>query len=343
MRYPEFTWSFSRSTLFNDCKRKYYYYTYGKVDGWKEDADELNKKCYFLSMLTNINFLYGSIIHQVISEAYYDYVVKGDGKDQQYYLNMADELWTKAELINLDYLHGITGLSAKELQMLFLDVYKKDRSVMDNIPSYRNKTRRLLTTFFNSDFWKDIIEPGAAEHICGDCTNNRYETVELGNVKCYVLPDVVYKDKRTGRVVVIDWKTVSPKPKDIDQACFYAMAITSQYGIPREDIDIKIVYLGNNINKSDGSYPLVESVSFDQYYETVALEYLKKTSSLMLDYVEDRESNKPLPITSFEVTQDPGNCRFCQYYDICDDSPLKAMESYNTEQNTGCRDDFFDF
>ena len=41
----DFSWSFSRDSAFNTCKRKYYYSYYGSWGGWNKDADELSKNC----------------------------------------------------------------------------------------------------------------------------------------------------------------------------------------------------------------------------------------------------------------------------------------------------------
>ena len=35
----DFSWSFSRDSAFNTCKRKYYYSYYGSWGGWNKDAD----------------------------------------------------------------------------------------------------------------------------------------------------------------------------------------------------------------------------------------------------------------------------------------------------------------
>ena len=40
----DFSWSFSRSRMYNECPKKYYLYYYGSNNGWDKNADEKTKK-----------------------------------------------------------------------------------------------------------------------------------------------------------------------------------------------------------------------------------------------------------------------------------------------------------
>ena len=62
----DFSWSFSRDSAFNTCKRKYYYSYYGSWGGWNKDADELSKKLYMLNKMTSLPMLAGSIVHDEV-------------------------------------------------------------------------------------------------------------------------------------------------------------------------------------------------------------------------------------------------------------------------------------
>ena len=50
----EFSWSYSRDNLFQECKREYYYNYYGSWGGWeKNKADEITRTLYVLKNLQN--------------------------------------------------------------------------------------------------------------------------------------------------------------------------------------------------------------------------------------------------------------------------------------------------
>ena len=64
----QFSWSFSRHSAFNACKRKYYYSYYGSWGGWNKDADDLSRKLYMLNKMTSLPMLAGSIVHDEVEK-----------------------------------------------------------------------------------------------------------------------------------------------------------------------------------------------------------------------------------------------------------------------------------
>ncbi|MBS3788066.1 PD-(D/E)XK nuclease family protein, partial [Candidatus Bipolaricaulota bacterium] len=62
-----FSWSNSRLSTFNSCKRKYYFNYYGFWDGWDEDAPERVRTIYRLKKLNNRHTWKGTIIHEAIA------------------------------------------------------------------------------------------------------------------------------------------------------------------------------------------------------------------------------------------------------------------------------------
>lgn len=48
-QYPQWSYSQSRASMFDECLRKYYYHYYGAHNGWKTDsADEMQVRLYRL-------------------------------------------------------------------------------------------------------------------------------------------------------------------------------------------------------------------------------------------------------------------------------------------------------
>lgn len=336
-----FTWSFSRSSIFNECRRKYYYYTYAKVAGKTPEASDLQKKCYFLSNITNMHFLNGSITHEVIALALSDCLINGVKKEANFYIDCANEKWDQALEVNQYFLKHNKEPSHRELRLITQETYNNRFCDLSEWEKYKSRTSSILRSLLDSVFWEELTDVSKVEYLGGDCTDDRFQTVELENINCYILPDVVYKDRQTGRICIIDWKTGNPRPKDIDQASFYAMALSKLKNIACEQLDIKLVYVSNGYTKKDGSYPYVESFRFNDFYNNAAITYLIKTTSMMLNYVQDKTLNIPLPLQSFEPTNDAEVCRFCQFFEVCDDSPLKVGVDYRLKK-TGDRDEFFD-
>jgi len=62
-----FSWSNSRLSTFQSCKRKYYFQYYGFWDGWDKDAPERVRTIYRLKKLQNRHTWKGTIIHKAIA------------------------------------------------------------------------------------------------------------------------------------------------------------------------------------------------------------------------------------------------------------------------------------
>jgi hypothetical protein len=62
------SWSLSRQSTFEECKRKYYYAYYGYWNGWRSDADPEARKTYILKNMTNLKMFSGDVVHRVIEE-----------------------------------------------------------------------------------------------------------------------------------------------------------------------------------------------------------------------------------------------------------------------------------
>jgi hypothetical protein len=69
MLQHEFSWSASRYTLFNHCKRAYYYHYYGSWRGWEEDIDTRTKKIYLLKNLRTVEEWISGIFKRSLNEA----------------------------------------------------------------------------------------------------------------------------------------------------------------------------------------------------------------------------------------------------------------------------------
>ncbi|MFP4457886.1 MAG: hypothetical protein ACLFPS_09565, partial [Clostridia bacterium] len=67
--YPEKSWSFSRHKSFLECKRSFYFNTYGHWNGWEYKAPARAKQVYRLKKLSNIYTLSGQLLHEEIATA----------------------------------------------------------------------------------------------------------------------------------------------------------------------------------------------------------------------------------------------------------------------------------
>jgi hypothetical protein len=146
--------------------------------------------------------------------------------------------------------------------------------------------------------------------------------------------DVILRDKKTGRYVIIDWKT-SGAPWDeevmkqekslISQMILYKYFYSKKYGIKIEEIDCKYVILNrlkNKVNPSEG-YGEIQSVEIDSNeaeIEEILDEFAKS--------VRDIYIRKKFEKSKLKKKNSPA-CFFCPYKDghkLCNDDPNQYME-----------------
>src|ERR1041384_690141 len=68
-RTNEFSWSKSRSGVFDECKRRYFYQYYGAWGGWEPAASEETRRLYVLKQLATRQMWAGRIVHDAIEMA----------------------------------------------------------------------------------------------------------------------------------------------------------------------------------------------------------------------------------------------------------------------------------
>ena len=318
----KFSWSSSRRSLLRECARKYYYHTYLKWGGWDRSAPERSRKAYFLSKMTQGSFLVGTLVHSAIEAAFKDHVVlrKPLEGDCSKYIEEVLQEWDKIiEFNSTASKEALKNTWSKD--SIILREYYYDHPEKPGARE-RDKIQRILKRFFSSEYWLNLVSGPQLDVLVLDSESDRFKTVPIEGVDCYVLPDVVYRDSE-GKVYVIDWKTGSQKPEDVDQATFYALAVSKLYDIPVENISINLVYLGNT---SSRQYPEVSTILLDSKIVEHCKKSLLESAQLMLSYVEDREQNKPKDEKHFSTTESIEYCETCNFYEICEDSPLKQTK-----------------
>ena len=67
MKRPPFSWSVSRRSMFDSCRRNYWFNYYGYWNGWFADEDPLVQKLYMLKNRTNLWAWIGNSTHEAVA------------------------------------------------------------------------------------------------------------------------------------------------------------------------------------------------------------------------------------------------------------------------------------
>src|SRR2546427_6218994 len=66
----EFSWSRSRDNTFQECRRRYFYHSYGAWGGWDAGAPEDVRRLYILKQLASRQQWAGRVVHDAIEMAF---------------------------------------------------------------------------------------------------------------------------------------------------------------------------------------------------------------------------------------------------------------------------------
>jgi len=291
LRYPHYGftpilgWSISRYSVFDTCKRQYFYQYYGKYV-----KDVPFHKIKQLQGLTSVPLEIGNVVHDVL-EAFLRRLQKSDSQiDEQRFYRYAEqkarEYFTTKTFLETRY----GGKDSIDMQAALDRVNTCLRNFIDS-PAY---TWIYMNALRSKDNW--MIEPPG------------YGETRLNGLKAYCKMDFLIPVG--DEVTVLDWKTGRrDEHKHSSQVTAYAAAVSSNFGLNRAKIYPKIVYL----------YPTYDEMELRIGEDdlTLFLERVQRESEEMYAYCTNVEENVPREISSFPKSPSPGTCAYCNYQELC--------------------------
>lgn len=150
--------------------------------------------------------------------------------------------------------------------------------------------------------------------------------------------DLILKDKKTGRFVIIDWKTsgeawdVSKKKKDttfMAQMRLYKFFFARLKGIDFDQIDCKYVVLNRLKSKKCPELGFGEIQSVEIFSD---MKDIENSVTLVAETINKIHIQNHFPKAKFENKS--GNCFFCPYknnFALCDSDPNQYQRILNRE------------
>ncbi len=291
----DFSWSFSRSRMYNECPKKYYLYYYGSNNGWDKNADEKTKKIYLLKKITNRFFLSGSMVHSMIEQILKNHI---DGIETP--IDRAKDFLIR-QLKNA-YKESITQEWKLNLKKCNLQEHYFNHNITDQQwVNFRESAVNCLESFYVSDEYKKILSIPTNDWI----TIESLDSFNYFDTKIYASPDFAYKENDS--IKIIDWKTGKPSANDEVQLLSYAVYGHHKWDVDYSQLELSDVYLKNNTSidaeNLEEKIPVIESV-----IQTSILE--------MKSLLDDVENNTAIE-SNFEMTANQSTCKYCNFKEIC--------------------------
>ncbi|MFD1019866.1 PD-(D/E)XK nuclease family protein [Thalassobacillus hwangdonensis] len=303
--FPELSWSVSRHKTLMDCPRKYAYDYYVSHNGWLRDADSLARHTYRLKKITNLEIHFGSLVHDVIYHVIQDYL-KTDRIPSENAL---------IERIRNQLNQGFIESTKKEhlwhdkpnrYTMLHEIYYSQHQQLpKEKIEKIKSRLDAAIVHFFKSRTFSDIQKKEKMQFI----ESEKFRFMTVGDVKIYVVMDFLYRDLKSDKWIIVDWKTGKASSEDRNQLALYALYVKQRFNIESLDqIVIRNEYL---LEGTHQEYKLNEADL------TNVQNLFGMSIQEMMKYLDDISKNQPMDLEHFPQYQEERKCSRCNYQELC--------------------------
>ena len=300
----ELTWSFSRDSLFNDCRRAYFYHYYASWGGWETNANQFCRKAYILKNVRNVDAWIGDIVHQVIKWILESKIgdkasLFKEGRD----ISHEQAVKTAKNLLTKTWEQSRSKKwqeNVKKNLNLFEHYYNREpdrEQLKTKLEKVANSIRNFYKSGLSEKFSKSSIE--------NFLSIDQLDSFSFEGTKAFAIPDFALCEGK--EYLLYDWKTGKKREKDILQLSCYSLYAMTKWGVAENQIKIIPAYLAQ-----DEFLPLpVEAFPLEQVKD-----YIRQSIEGMRSILINIKSNKA-DINSCPKTDDLRRCQRCKFQEIC--------------------------
>ena len=294
----DFAWSKSRDEAFRACPRRYWFKYYGMWGGWEYGADERTRRIYVLSKLQTRPMWAGSAVHSCIERTLKNLHRGIDVLEPQKIIEvtvarMRDDFKSSRARRYRDK-PKTCALFEHEYEMPVSD--EQWRQTAEDV-------KACLHTFYTSELFARLRAVPRAEWL----EVEQFSSFALDGVKVWAVVDCSFRDGAL--VEIYDWKTgrTVAEESTIQLRC-YALYAHAAWGAAIENVRVAEYYL---LLDRMQDYTVSASDVED------ARAYILGSVADMRSLLADVESNDPLAESAFTKTDNPRECRRCNFVRLC--------------------------
>lgn len=214
--YPEWSWSQTRDTIFQECQRKYYYQYYASHNGWLRDSPEEAKSAYRLKQLANLYILFGDALHQLLER-----VLKESLKLNKLTVNdsiLEQQLRNYLNRAFTDSRNMSQWLQAAKKSMMLHQMYFEGRLPQNRVIKVNERIKQCVENLRNCRSLQDLLLKDNRIVEVG-----QLNTFQVEDTPVFVKLDVLYHLQSEDRWVIVDWKTGLEDEENEEQLLLYAL------------------------------------------------------------------------------------------------------------------------
>jgi CRISPR/Cas system-associated exonuclease Cas4 (RecB family) len=296
----KFSWSISRSDMFDYCKRKYFLNYYDSWGGWEWNAPARRRLIYFLKNRQFAEMWVGDVVHKAIKYTIEHRKELGEAK-------VLDILKRRLEK-DFQASSAFTKNTAKPKDLWLFEHYK---NLDIDLAALTEKATLCIKNFFASDPYRELMEIENKDIMYLDSGNIDEMQFELDGTVVYAIPDLCYRNK-DGHIVLIDWKTGrAPDTELTPQLRLYALRLSlfDQLHPDEKEIYAYSVYLQDGSQK--GRRITRADLDMIRAKANASMEEMKVV-------LKDIDNNIPKEVAVFPKTDHTKKCASCVYQEICE-------------------------
>ncbi len=320
-----FAWSLSRESMFDDCRRRYYFHYYLSWGGWTASASLLSRETFKLKRLTSLSLWRGQLVHYIATKVLASMRKKGRIPPSGDVRNYTIERFNRQFDFSREklYLSEPKKRGGKlNIDWLALFEHEYDREL-----SGERKQKTLeecvqgINGLLESPILSIIAETDPLQWVIENIDLAEFAQVfSFGGTRVFAKTDFIFRGS-DGTFNIVDWKTfrlkTGAKPDSGKGRAGVQLGVYGYYAakILKEPLETIRLYEVNLLDEGRFVEHQINNENIDSFYDHIR-RGISKMSSVLVG--NDMDKNRPLPHEHFHKNES-SRCRYCNFYRICMD------------------------
>ncbi len=321
-----FGWSLSRESMFDTCRRRYYFHYYLSWNGWNASAPGIVREAFKLKRLVSLPLWRGQLVHYIASKVLQSLKKRKrmpDSRDVvRYTLERFDRQLAFSQ--SKQYLTESKKKGGKlNIDWLALFEHEYGRTLdPERIERAREECVEAIEGLLRGPMLRRAAETDSNEWVIEDLDHAEFsQNFTFDGITVYVKTDFLFRE-RDGALCIVDWKTTREpgppggaargEPGAAVQLGVYGYYAARVLGVP---VDMIRLFEVNLLRGGEVTEHAVREEMLERFSEHIA-GGIAKLSSVLSD--GDRQRNEPKSAGHFPKI-DNGRCSNCNFFRICKD------------------------
>ncbi|MCD6379630.1 PD-(D/E)XK nuclease family protein [bacterium] len=320
-----FGWSISRESLFDSCKRAYYFHYYLSWGGWNRNAPEDSRRAFKLKRLVSLPLWRGQLVHYIATKILQSTRSKKRIPAEDDVTSYTIESFNKQLNFSKEkrYRYEPKKIRGK-LHTNWLALRDHEYGI-DIPPRHIEKTRgeclKAIKALLESPILDKISKTDSSKWVIEDIDFSEFaQSFQFEKTTIFLKTDFMFRSN-DGTFNIVDWKTFADNPpsskkRDLgragDQLGIYGYYATAILGEPIGNIKMY------EINLLDAAREVVYTINKKSIER--ATKRINKGIAKLASVLTDNDTEKNNPLTYQYFPPNRGNkCKFCNFSIICDE------------------------